>query len=233
VITRAVFFDVDFTLIHPGTMFQGEGYAAFCARHGMTVDAAAFDEAVRKAAYVLDEPEEALYSSQMFIDYTKRIIEGMGGAGPAVDACALDIYDEWTGCQHFILYDDVPAAFRELAARGIRIGLISNSHRPLEAFQRHFALDDLVDAAISSSEHGYLKPHPSIFQAALRLLDAQPAESVMVGDSLKQDVEGARRAGMRGVLVRRPDARFHDPVPGDRLGDVPVIRSLAELGPLL
>lgn len=232
-ITRAVLFDVDFTLIHPGRMFQGEGYAAFCARHGLAVDASSFDAAVRHAAPLLDEPEDALYSSRMFIDFTMRIIQGMGGSGPAVAACAQDIYDEWTSCQHFILYDDVPATFRALAARGIRIGLISNSHRPLEAFQRHFALDTLVDGAVSSSEHGYLKPHPSIFQAALRLLDAQPAESVMVGDNLRQDVEGARRVGMRGVLVRRPDVRFYDALPGEDLPDVPVIHSLAELLPLL
>ena len=34
----AVFFDVDFTLIYPGPTFQGEGYARFCARHGIAVD---------------------------------------------------------------------------------------------------------------------------------------------------------------------------------------------------
>jgi putative hydrolase of the HAD superfamily len=232
--TKAVFFDVDFTLIHPGPMFQGEGYRAFCAKHGLVVDASAFDAAVRSASYILDEPDEALYVPQMFIDYTKHIIEGMGGSGPGVDATARDIYEAWTGCQHFVLYDDVPLALQELAARHIRVGLISNSHRSLEAFQRHFALDGLIDGAISSSEHGYMKPHPSIFEAALRLLDVRPGDALMVGDSLRQDVDGARRVGMRGVLVRRPDARHQvSDRDGDEPGDVAVIRSLAELPPLL
>ena len=46
---RAVFFDVDFTLIHPGPRFQGVGYQASCARHGIEVDAGKFDSAVAGA----------------------------------------------------------------------------------------------------------------------------------------------------------------------------------------
>ena len=40
--TQAVFFDVDFTLIHPGPTFQGHGYAEACARHGVTADPSQF-----------------------------------------------------------------------------------------------------------------------------------------------------------------------------------------------
>jgi hypothetical protein len=49
-VTRAVFFDVDFTLIHPGPTFQGHGYAEACARHGVTADASLFDAAVAAAS---------------------------------------------------------------------------------------------------------------------------------------------------------------------------------------
>ena len=71
-----------------------------------------------------------------------------------------------------------------------------------------------------------MKPHPSIFTAALTLAGAEASESVMVGDSLTHDIEGARRVGMRGVLVHRSD----DPAPA---ADVPVIRSMTELPGLL
>ena len=81
--TRAVFFDVDFTLIHPGPTFQGPGYRDFCARHGVTVDPAAFDAAVASAAALTLEREGGIYDPQIFIDYTRQIIEGMGGAGDA------------------------------------------------------------------------------------------------------------------------------------------------------
>ena len=157
---KAVFFDVDFTLIYPGPTFRGEGYQAFCARYGMDVDPAKFDAAVASAAPLLDGPDDAPYDAEIFIAYTRHIIEGMGGTGPSLDACAREIYREWAACQHFELYDDVPAALRELAAAGIRIGLISNSHRCLAAFQSHFELEGLIAATLSSSEHGLMKPHP-------------------------------------------------------------------------
>jgi putative hydrolase of the HAD superfamily len=143
-----------------------------------------------------------------------------------VSECAREIYDEWAENQHFFLYDDVEPVLRELASRGLKIGLISNSHRPLASFQQHFELEGLIAAAVSSSEHGYMKPHPSIFTAAMTLAGVQASESMMVGDSLSHDIDGARRVGMRGVLVHRSD----DPAPPT---DVPVIRSMNELPALL
>jgi putative hydrolase of the HAD superfamily len=225
---KAVFFDVDFTLIYPGPMFQGEGYAQFCRRYGMEVDAGRFPHAVLAAAPILDEVQSHEYDASIFVRYTRRIIEEMGGAGDQLDACATEIYAEWAACQHFFLYDDVEPALRELAARGLKIGLISNSHRCLVSFEQHFALDGLIAAAISSSEHGYLKPHPSIFESALARADVSAAESVMVGDSYAHDVEGARQVGMRGILVQR-SPRTLVPVPPD----VPVIRDLSELSHLI
>ena len=113
--TRAVFFDVDFTLIYPGPTFQGEGYRAFCAKHGVTVDASRFDAAVAGASAVLDEAQDHAYDPEIFIDYTSRVIHGMGGAGPAVALAAREMYDEWAGNQHFLLYDDVPDVLRRPA----------------------------------------------------------------------------------------------------------------------
>ncbi len=89
---------------------------------------------------------------------------------------------------------------RSLASAGLRLGLISNSHRCLASFQSHFELDGLIAATVSSSEHGFMKPHPSIFSAALRLVDVPAAEALMVGDSVRQDVDGALGAGMRAAL---------------------------------
>jgi putative hydrolase of the HAD superfamily len=74
-----------------------------------------------------------------------------------------------------------------------------------------------------------MKPHPSIFSAALQLVNVRAAEAVMVGDSMRQDVEGAIRAGMRAVLLQRGDT------PTTRAAElgVPVIRSLRELPTLV
>ncbi len=224
--TSAVFFDVDFTLIYPGPTFQGTGYREFCAAYGVDVDAGAFDGAVAAASSMLDSAG-GIYDPQVFIEYTRRIIEGMGGRGPGVESAAKDIYDEWAACRHFSLYDDVVDVLRELQASGLKIGLISNTQRCLVTFQRHFDLEGLFAVTISSSDHGYMKPHPSIFEAALRETGTQPDEAVMVGDSLPHDIEGARRLGMRGVLLSRSGLRPDCPP------DVAVIRTLRELPALL
>jgi putative hydrolase of the HAD superfamily len=225
--TAAVFFDVDFTLIHPGPRFQGAGYAANCARHGVAVDPSRFDAAVAAAASVLAETADHIYDAQVFLNYTRRIIELMGGSGPAVDVVSREMYDDWAEHHHFSLYDDVVHTFHALRARGLRLGLISNTQRCLASFQTHFELGDLIAVAVSSSDHGFMKPHPSIFRAALEQMGVAPGAAVMVGDSLPQDVLGAREVGMRGILLVRGDRRVAAG-PG-----VPVIRTLSELPALL
>jgi putative hydrolase of the HAD superfamily len=172
---------------------------------------------------VLDRCQESIYDPQIFIDYTAHVIAGMGGAGPLIGPCAMRIYEEWAACRHFSLYEDVPVVLRRLHASGMRIGLISNTHRCLSSFQTHFDLSGLISAAVSSSEHGYMKPHPSIFEAALRQLGVAPHEAMMVGDSLSQDIAGAKRLGMQAVLVCRSGA------PPPAAGDVTIIRTLTEL----
>jgi putative hydrolase of the HAD superfamily len=72
-----------------------------------------------------------------------------------------------------------------------------------------------------------MKPHPSIFEEGLRRMAVQANEAVMVGDSMRHDIEGARRLGMRGILVARSGLPQGAP-PG-----VPVIQSLRELRNLL
>jgi HAD superfamily hydrolase (TIGR01662 family) len=224
--TQAVFFDVDFTLIHPGPKFQGAGYHEACARHGIAVDPEAFDAAVAAASVTLDA-QGGIYDPAVFIRYTRRIIEGMGGSGSALDAAARDLYDDWSACQHFTLYEDVPDVLRAIHAAGLKIGLISNSQRCLASFQTHFELEGLFSATISSADHGYMKPHPSIFGSALAQVGVQAADAVMVGDSLAHDIEGARQSGMRAVLVSRSAEPVNCPP------DVPIIRSLRALPALL
>jgi putative hydrolase of the HAD superfamily len=220
----AVFFDVDFTLIHPGPRFQAGGYQATCAAHGIEVDPARFDAAVAAAAPLLD-PSDRRYHDDIFIRFTRCIIEGMGGAGARVETAAREIYDDWAEHHHFSLYDDVADSLRALHARGVRLGLISNSHRPLESFQSHFELEGLIAVTVSSSDHGYMKPHPTIFRAALDLMQVPASEAAMVGDSLAHDVAGAREVGMRGILLAR--GPVHEPAAID--AGVEVIHSLSEL----
>ena len=73
-----------------------------------------------------------------------------------------------------------------------------------------------------------MKPHRSIFERALAEAGVAPHQAIMVGDSLKADIEGAVATGMRGVLLRRSGE-----VPPDRPAGVTVIASLHDLLPLV
>ena len=233
---EAVFFDVDYTLIHPGPVFDGEGYRAFARNHGLVADPARYEVAVREASSELDRLQDQIYRPEPFVRYARRVLTGMGATGNGLDACAMEIYEEWAACRHFALYEDVRPAFAALCDAGYRIGLISNTHRSLDAFQTHFELKLYVTAAVSSYEQGYLKPHPSIFEAALAAADADAARSVMVGDSLAHDIAGAQQVGMSAVLLIRssaPHAGAIATAPRDAPWEVPVIHSLTDLTAVL
>ncbi len=225
---RAVFFDVDFTLIFPGPTFQAEGYRRACAARGIVVDPAKFDEATAASSFILDEVEEPMYNHDIFSHYTASIIAKMGGRGANVVQVAGEIYEQWSVNHHFELYDDVAPVLEDLQRRGLIVGAISNSHRSLDAFREHFSLENIITVSVSGAEHGYMKPHRSIFDAALERAQVGAADAMMVGDSFKHDIEGALNAGWRAVLLRRSGE-----VPHELPRHLPVIKTLPDLLPLL
>jgi len=225
---RAVFFDVDFTLIYPGPTFQAEGYRRACAAHGIEVDPSKFDEATAASSFILDEVEEQIYKHDVFIHYTASIIEKMGGRGANVVEVASEMYDQWSVNHHFEMYDDVAPVLEALQKRGTIVGVISNSHRSLDAFREHFSLGNIITVSVSGAEHGYIKPHRSIFEAALDRAGVKAGEAMMVGDSFRHDIEGALNAGWHAVLLRRSGE-----VPYALPDHLPVIRTLPDLLPLL
>lgn len=225
---KAVFFDVDFTLIFPGPTFQGAGYQRACAAHGVEVDASKFDEAAAASSFILDEVEDQIYTHDIFIHYTASIIEKMGGRGAGVVDVAREIYDQWSVNHHFEMYEDVAPVLDELQQRGLIVGVISNSHRSLDAFREHFSLASIISVSVSGAQHGYMKPHRSIFDRALERAGVEASEAMMVGDSIKHDIEGALAAGWRAVLLRRSGEVPHALPP-----QLPVIRALPDLLPLL
>jgi len=113
--------------------------------------------------------------------------------------------ESWIGSRRFgvELYPDAIDVLRSLRERDVRIGI--NSNRPCTTAMMMADLDDMgiapyVDAAVSSGETGYLKPHPSTFEAVIADLSIAPREEVMVGDSAEADMRGAKAVGMRTVL---------------------------------
>ena len=200
---RAVLFDVDFTLAKPGPELMPEGYVRCAERHGLSLEASRY-EAARDAAFVdLKRHPELDHDEAIWVAFTERIVVGMGGADARAHDVAVELTSRWQRHENFELYEDVLPVLDELRGRALKLGLVSNGIRDLHEFVAHHRLD--VDAIVDSRTHGRVKPHPTIFQAALDRLDVQAAQAVMVGDSLEEDVEGARALGMRAILVDRDD----------------------------
>ena len=198
---KAVLFDVDFTLARPGPELGPEGYVRAGERHGLTLDAHRYEEARDAALVDLRRHPELEHDDEIWFRFTERIVRGMGGEEDSAYDCAVEITRGWERHENFDIYDDARPVLDDLRAAGLRIGLVSNSARDVREFAFHHGLD--VDAGISSFHHGRTKPHASIFRAVLELLGAEPAEAVMVGDTIGDDIEGALAIGMRAILLDR------------------------------
>jgi putative hydrolase of the HAD superfamily len=217
---KAVLFDVDFTLAKPGPDLGPEGYRRLGEGYGLQLDPARYQEARAVAVEGLERDPELRHDEELWFAFTERIIRGMGGDSDAARDLAVEMTRLWERSENFDLYDDVLPIMRELRAHRLKLGLVSNSGRDLHDFVAHHALD--VDCAVTSRAHGWTKPHPTIFQAALELLAVLPAEAAMVGDSLEDDVEGALALGMSAFLVDREDryAESDPPEAVERLRDL-------------
>jgi putative hydrolase of the HAD superfamily len=215
---RAVLFDVDFTLAKPGPDLGPEGYRRLGHRFGLELDTARYPDARAAAVANLKRHPELEHDEEIWIAFTEEIVRRMGGDGGAAHACAVEMTTLWEHSENFELYEDAQPVLAELRGHGLKLALVSNTGRDLDAFVRHHALD--VDAAVSSRVHGKTKPDPSIFEAALGLLAVEAPAAAMVGDSVDDDVEGARALGMRAFLLDREGRH------PDRSG---VLRGLHEL----
>ena len=207
---KAVLFDVDFTLFRPGPELGPEGYRRVGERHGLDLDPELYASARAAAINALQRDHELVHDDEIWIAFTEQIVMRMGGdrAPASARACAADMVREWERHENFSLYEDALPVLDELRRHELRIGLVSNGQRDLDEFVVHHELR--VDALVGSKAHGRVKPHPSIFTAALEALDVVADEVAMVGDSYEDDIEGARALGMRAILLdrdgQRPDA---------------------------
>jgi putative hydrolase of the HAD superfamily len=97
-----------------------------------------------------------------------------------------------------------------------RLGVVSNFYGNLDAVCGEAGIGRYLSAAVDSALTGCCKPEPAIFRAALEQLSARPEEAVFIGDSPARDMAGARRVGMRHVLVAGEAFDAFEPCcPGD------------------
>ncbi|CAN6468056.1 unnamed protein product [Victoria cruziana] len=90
---------------------------------------------------------------------------------------------------------------RELQDQGIKTCVITNGHPKIQRDKLEAAeASKLFDVILVGGEEAHEKPHPSIFLKACELIGSRPQESIMVGDNLKTDIQGARNANLLAAV---------------------------------
>jgi putative hydrolase of the HAD superfamily len=189
-------------------------------RTGVDIGAAAAETAIRaEIAYYRSHLHEGS-DPEALHDLRLRCAQAMG-----LPFATPVVLDALLASLRFHAYADSAPTLRALRDAGIRTVVVSNWDWSLHERLAETGLAELVDGAIASAEVGSAKPDGAIFAAALELAGAAPGDTWHVGDTPEADVEGARAAGLRPVLIAR------DGAPAAVEG-VLVVRSLAELIPL-
>jgi putative hydrolase of the HAD superfamily len=156
----------------------------------------------------------------------RQCAEVLRSALPPSDELARVGTDELTSALlaslQFSAFDDAAAAIRQARGSGWRVVVASNWDVSLHHVLARLELARLVDGIVTSAEVGARKPSSAVFERALALVHARPAEALHVGDSIEEDVLGALAAGIDAILLARHGGA--EAPPGVR-----VISSLADL----
>ena len=193
---RAVFFDLDDTVVDTTKLAEMARRNAIenMIRHGLPVD---FETAYHELIELINE-----YGSNFprHFDYLLRRLDLP--SNPKWVAAGVIAYHN----TKFAYLKSVKGARRtllELKRRGYRLGIITDGD-PIKQWEKiiRLELDYYFDGVFISDYLGVKKPHPKIFQKALRKMGVKPEEAVMVGDRLYSDIYGAKQVGMVTVWFR-------------------------------
>ena len=142
-----------------------------------------------------------------------------------------EVFQAFAGPAHWALFPETRGVLERLRAGGLELGIISNFDTRLFDVLRGLGIGDLFDTVTISSLACAVKPSPRIFHAALEKHVVDPEDAWHIGDSLEEDVGGARRAGLGAVLLDRNHIQpLADPASAP---EIRTVRTLQELEPLL
>ena len=119
----------------------------------------------------------------------------------------------------------------ELRRRGLKVGMISVCSEEVALLWDETPFAGLFDSTVFSCSVGLRKPDPAIYRLALDELGVEPADAMFVGDGANDELAGAERAGMRAVLILRPEQ--DEPHWEEARGWQPRISSIPEVLELL
>ncbi len=163
----------------------------------------------------LDLPREAVRSridaiyKEQGMEYQQvldALLESeLGHIDPKILASGIVAYRK-ARASSLVLYPHVQMTLLELTKRSIKLGVVSDAPRA-QAWLRlcSLGLQHVFDAVVTFDDTRELKPSPTPFRAALRQLETEPADALMVGDWPERDMVGAKTLGMRTVFARYGD----------------------------
>jgi putative hydrolase of the HAD superfamily len=220
---RAVSFDVTGTLL--GLPRLGDLYAEAFRRHGHAVDAARMDGVVRavwQEMSIRTRLGEDRFSSHpdgakgFWRELVARVAAHLE-LPPPTPFLAAELFERFAHADAWEVFADAAAALPALRAAGLRLGVVSNFDGRLPRLLADAGLAENFAAVVYSEEVGVEKPHPAIFEELLERLALPAGDVLHVGDSRRDDVEGARAVGMQALWLTR----------GSQRGDLRSLRELA------
>lgn len=113
------------------------------------------------------------------------------------------LYDYFTTADPWFVYDDVRQALDYWQREGVPLGVLSNFDSRLYPVLAVLGLADYFASITISTEVGAAKPETAVFQAALAKHGVAADRAWHIGDSFREDYEGAKKAGMRAFWLRR------------------------------
>jgi putative hydrolase of the HAD superfamily len=190
---RAVFLDA------LGTLVELEPpWLSLRARIPAEVSDERLEQALRaEMAYYRDHAHEA--RDEVSLAELRERCAGIVSDRLGIEVTAAELVD----AIRFDAYPDAIPALSELRERGLSLVAVSNWDCALPVVLERCGLGELLDGAVSSAAAGARKPDPAIFEPALELAGCAPKEALHVGDTAEEDVEGARAAGIRPLLIDR------------------------------
>jgi FMN phosphatase YigB (HAD superfamily) len=154
-------------------------------------------------AHTIDPRSERDLSQDRHWDVFNRTVALFPGIKPDLIAALYAVMpDQW------VLFDDALPVLRELKSRGVRIVVLSNIGLDIRPLLARVGVSGLLDGVVLSFEVGMVKPDPAIYARALELLDVPGIQTLMVGDSPRDDVGGVPLR-IRTLILPRTDGPVH------------------------
>jgi putative hydrolase of the HAD superfamily len=210
---RAVSFDVTGTLL--GLPRLGSIYAEVFARHGLDVDPLSVGGMVREVWQELGirtRLGEDRFSSHpdgvrgFWRELICRVATRLA-LPPPTPFLVAELYERFALGDSWDVFPEVPDTLDRLRAAGLPLAVTSNFDARLPRLLAETGLAERLAVVVYSAEVGVEKPHPAIFEELLAKLELPPEDVLHVGDSRRDDVEGALAVGMQTLWLTRGSGR--------------------------